>query len=189
MNLAAYAHSGFDIRGPNGARQTHIRVIRDTNGIVDIIVGNRTDHWTKNFLASDSHIVADVRQQCRLDEIPRLQFSGSFTSGDKTSTLIQTGLNVGLHALEVALVNHGAQLCCRISRVAQLHALICRCERRHVLFITRARDQNTSLRRTGLTAVDHRGICQRRHDCVGISIGTDDRRRFATELQRCPFDL
>src|SRR2546428_4017134 len=102
LKLSSHAVRLSDIAGPNRRRQAILGVVGIGDRFFLVLESNSREHWSKNFLARDGHVVLDAVENCRLKEIAfaRTDLSAP-ASGDQLRALFLARFDVAHHLLQL----------------------------------------------------------------------------------------
>ena len=83
------------IAGPDGTRETILRVVGDLDGLILGVDGDDHEDRAEDLLAGDRHVPGDLGEDRGLDVVARLEALGGLGSTDeKLGALIDAGLDV-----------------------------------------------------------------------------------------------
>ena len=78
-------------------------VVRPCNHLVVVFVGHNLHHWAKNLLPRNRHVVLDICEDGRLDEITHV--ASAFATAEKICAIAHATLDVSKHLLKLSFVH------------------------------------------------------------------------------------
>src|SRR5262249_55455820 len=108
-----------DVPGPDAARQTVDRVVRDPDGILDRLVADHREHRPEDLLLGDPHPVVDLAEDRRLYVAAAGRRAlRRAPAREELGALVLAELDVAPDRVELGLVDEGADVRVEAHRVA-----------------------------------------------------------------------
>src|SRR5262245_32119552 len=173
------------VAGRDVSREAVQRVVGDLDRLRVALVGQDGEDRPEDLLARDRHVVADVAEHGRLDEVAALEAGRtSRTAGRQLRALVDAGLDQALDLVELRLADHRPEHRAVAERVAYAHRLgggARDLQRRVVLLL---RHQHAGRGVAGLAAVQEAGAYAAAHRRLEIDVVEQDVGRLAAQLLR-----
>src|SRR5690349_1772039 len=113
-----------EIVSPDGARESVLERVHATQQVSLVAPTQHADHRSEDLLARDAHLVVNVGEHRRLDEIAGCEawIRGSFAANDQARAVVTSMADVCERLVELRLAREAADLCVPIGGQPELQS-------------------------------------------------------------------
>src|ERR1700722_2481268 len=179
--------SAADVARPDRCGKPVFGVVALENRIVLVGEGDRSADGAKNLLARNLHVVLDVGEQRRIDEVALAGSRG--TTGRHGGAFFSADFEESFDAIELLLRYQRSNGALLIEGIAHRDALAKIRELADYFVVAFALHENARAGAADLARIEEHAHHRGRHGLIQVGVREDDIRRFAAEFQRYLFQI